>query len=383
MTTKKEKYYTLTKIVHTGFKHNAKYYVVFGERSNGKTYSVKELAINGFKDGEVTIKGFIQDGSQAALIRRWRDDFAQKRGPQLFDDLVQNGSIKKWTNGEWDQVYYYSMRWYLAKFDEKLNKIVHDNTPFMFGFPLTAMEHDKSTSYPRVNKIIFDEFLTRQRYLPDEFVTLMNTLSTIIRDRDDVLIFMLGNTVNKSSPYFTEMGLTNVAKMNPGDIDVYTYGDSKLSVVVEYADTFSKNKKKSDVYFAFNNPKLKMITTGKWEMAIYPHCPCKYKDNDIKFIYFIEFEKNILQCEIVQVDGKLFTFIHRKTTEFKKIEKDLIYSCDFSPLPNHKRKLTKPSTSLEKKLLSFFFNEKVYYQDNEVGEVVRNYLEWCETDKFR
>ena len=32
-----------------------------------------------------------------------------------------------------------------------------------------------------------------------------------------------------------------------------------------------------DVYFAFNNPKLQMITSGAWEMAIYPHNKVKYK----------------------------------------------------------------------------------------------------------
>ena len=36
----------------------------------------------------------------------------------------------------------------------------------------------------------------------------MNVLSTIIRDRENIKIFMLGNTVNKYCPYFDEMGLT-------------------------------------------------------------------------------------------------------------------------------------------------------------------------------
>ena len=40
-------------------------------------------------------------------------------------------------------------------------------------------------------------------------------------------------------------------------------------------------------------------------------------------------------------------------------------------------KITKPVTDLEKRIVSFFIKDKVFYQDNEIGEIVRNYLEWC------
>ena len=32
---------------------------------------------------------------------------------------------------------------------------------------------------------------------------------------------------------------------------------------------------------------------------------------------------------------------------------------------------------IEKKIAIFYTRDKVYYQDNEVGEIVRNYLQWC------
>lgn len=378
----KNKYYSLLRILKTGLPLGALYYMVFGERSNGKTYQGKELGLNGIHDKEIEIKGFIQDGSQFAIVRRWQDDFKGKRGAQMFDDLVENGSIKKWTNGKWDNVSYYAGRWYLAKYDEEQKKLIKDVEPFAHAFAISTMEHDKSTNYPRVNKIIFDEFLTRGSYLPDEFTLFMNVISTIVRDRKDVLIFMFGNTVNQYCPYFEEMGLTNIKKMNAGDIDVYNYGESDLHVCVEYADTATRNKKASDVYFAFNNPKLAMITGGAWEMAIYPHAPCKWKPRDVAFNYFIKFGGDILQCEVIECDGKMFTYIHRKTTPIKDEENDLIYSTEYNPLPNWKRKITKPTTPLEQKLLTFFYKEKVFYQDNQVGEIVRNYLLWCKTDKI-
>jgi hypothetical protein len=210
----------------------------------------------------------------------------------------------------------------------------------------------------------------------------MNTISTIVRQRTDVTIFMLGNTVNKYCPYFKEMGLTHVKDMKQGDIDVYTYGDSDLKVAVEYCQT-TVTKKANNFYFAFNNPKLHMITSGAWELDIYPHCPTKYQHKDIALIYFIIFDGEIFQCEIVDIKGEFFTYIHRKTTELKNTENDIIYSLEFNYRLNYNRNICKPTTDLQKKILWFFQTDRVFYQDNEVGNTIENYLKTCISMKGR
>lgn len=360
----KLKYYSLKNILT----RNAQYNIIFGERSNGKTYSVLKAGIENFANNE----------KQMAIIRRWQDDFRGKRASTMFDNLVNNNEIAKATNGEWTGVYYYASRWYFCRFENE-KRIVHE-IPFAYSFAISAMEHDKSTSYPNITLVLFDEFLTRGMYLPDEFVLFMNVLSTIIRERNDVIIFMCGNAVNQYSPYFAEMGLIHIKQMNPGDIDIYEYGESGLRVAVEFADSPNKGKP-SDLYFAFDNPKLSMITGtgGIWEIAVYPHCPVKFTPKEIIFTYFMRFGGELLQCEIIQHEQLIFTFIHKKTTELKNPEKDLIYSPDYDPRPNWKRKITKPTTPLEKKITSFYITDKVFYQDNEIGEIVRNYLMWCKT----
>lgn len=373
MKNKKEqkiKYYSLKNILEK----KARYNVIFGERSNGKTYAVLEYGL----------KKYVENGEELAIIRRWKEDFRGKRGQTMFNALVENGRVKELTEGKYDNVYYYSGKWYLATFDEKLQKVIPASSPFAYGFALSEMEHDKSTSYPNVTTICFDEFLTRQYYLPDEFVTFMNVVSTIVRLRNDVTIFMLGNTVNKYCPYFKEMGLTHITEMRKGNIDIYTYGDSGLTVAVEYAD--SPNKmfgKPSDVYFAFDNPKLEMITGGAWEIAVYPHLPFKYKTHEIVFIYFIEFDGELLQCEVVESNDCAFTYIHRKTTPLKDPENDIIYSMEYSALPNHFRNIRKPRTKIEQRISEFFLREKIFYQDNEVGEIIRNYLQYCLTERLQ
>lgn len=348
-------------------KYNAIYNIIFGERSNGKTYGTQEHCI----------KDWFENGRAMALIRRFDEDFTGKRGTNMFMPLVKDGNIKRLTNGEWEGVKYYSSRWYLTKPDaENKDKIIVQKEPFCYGFSLSAMEHDKSTTYPTIKNIMFDEFITRGYYLQDEFVLFMNVLSTIIRRKTDVKIFMLGNTVNKYCPYFAEMGLKHIKEMKQGTIDFYRIPSAGTTIAVEYCASLLKSSP-ANKYFAFDNKKLEMITSGAWEIDIYPHCPIKYSKKDILFTYFIEFDTALLQCEIVSKDGNYFTYIHEKTTPIKDPDNDLIYTQRFDPRPNYKRKITKPRTELEKKITEFYVKDKIFYQDNEIGEVVRNYLNWC------
>lgn len=355
-------YYSSTKID----RKNATYNVIFGERSNGKTYDMLKKAV----------KNFVKDGSQLAYVRRWKEDIIGRRAARLFAGLVENGEIGKLTKGAYQGVHYWAGKWYLCLYGEDGKPIYNDSDIFAFSFALSDSEHDKSTSFPNIKQIVFDEFLTSKTYLQDEFVLFMNVVSTIVRKRDDVKIYMLGNTVNKFCPYFKEMGLTNVLTMKQGSIDVYHYGESKLTVAVEYCATQEK-KGESNKYFAFNNPKLEMITGGAWELDIYPHLPYKYKPKNVMFTYFIEFNDSLYQCEIIDLDGVYFTYIHVKTTDIKNPDDDIIYTLDHDPRINYNRNIFKPLNKLQERILWFFSTSRVYYQNNEVGDAISNYLKIC------
>lgn len=358
-TSDKPKFYNLSAILAK----NADYNVIFGERSNGKTYATLEYGL----------KRFIETGEQMAYIRRWREDLRGKRAESLFANHTANGLIEKITNGKFNEIFYMSNKWFLSFYDAEKNKRYPDVNPFCYGFCLSEQEHEKSSSYPNVTTIVFDEFLTRRYYLPDEFMLFMNLLSTIIRQRDNVKVFMLGNTVNKFCPYFTEMGLKQVPVMEQGSIDIYKFGEHGATVAVEYCSTIVKQKA-SNKYFCFDNQNLQMITGGKWELAVYPHLPTKYKPKDVLFVYYIKFNDVILQGNIIQVGNDNFTYIHSKTTPIKDDDNNLIYSLEMNGKPNYKRKLLSSATYIEQQVAKYFAIDKVFYQDNEVGEIVRNYL---------
>lgn len=356
------KYYSLKSILSK----EADYNIIIGERSNGKTYASLKYAL----------KNYVEGKGQFAYVRRWAEDVKGQRANNIFNSINVDGIPKKMTKGTFTNVNYSSSRFYLSNYDDKLKKMVNDKMPCGFTFSLSNMEHDKSTSFPNVTTIIFDEFLTRRFYIPNEFVLFMNTVSTIVRHRENVKIFMLGNTVNKFCPYFQEMGLTRVQKMEKGSIDVYQYGDSSLRVAVEYCGS-NLIKKGSDKYFAFENPRLKMITGGEWEIDIYPHLPIKYDSKDILFTYFIVFNGNVLQCEVIFKNENIFTYIHAKTTPIKNSDNDIVFTLEHSEKPNYFTNILRPRNEMGRRILSFFQQNKVFYQDNSIGEIVRNYLVEC------
>lgn len=357
------KYYNSGKID----KKDSTYNVIFGERSNGKTYC---MLLKGLKD-------YFKDGSQLAYVRRWKEDITGRRAARLYSGINENKEVEKLSNGEFTGVHYYAGKFYLCNYNETGKPIYSDSDIIAFTFALSDGEHDKSTSFPNVKTIVFDEFLTNRLYLQDEFILFMNTVSTIVRRREDVKIYMLGNTVNKYCPYFQEMGLTNIQKMEQGKIDVYHYGTSKLSVAVEYCTSQKvKGNEQSNKYFAFNNPKLEMITGGAWELNIYPHIPVKYKPKDVLIKFFIEFSDNIYQCNLININEDFFVYIHIKTTNIKN-DDDLVYSLEHSIKHNYNRSVYKPTNKLQNKILWFFKNEKVFYQNNDVGDAINNYIKIC------
>lgn len=356
------KYYSLNKIN----KKDATYNVIFGERSNGKTYATLKQVL----------ENYFSDGSQFAYIRRWSVDVQPKRMNNLFNAIIEDGFLEKLSGGKFTAIFYRTGRFYLCTYSDKGKPIYNEEDIIGYAFSLSENEHNKANSYPKVTNIIFDEFLTNKIYLPDEFILFMNTVSTIVRQRTNVKIYMLGNTVNKFCPYFKEMGLTNILTMKQGTIDVYTYGETKLKVAVEYADS-KKKFKKNNFYFAFNNPKLKMITGGAWELNIYPHAPVKWLPKNILFTYFIEFNDNLYQCEIISKNDNIFTFIHEKTTPLKNPDKDIIYTMDYNPKINYNINILKPLNDFQNKITWFYTHDRVYYQNNNVGDAINNYLKIC------
>mgnify|MGYP002519720676 CR=1 FL=1 len=212
------KYYSLTKINNT----KADYNLIIGQRSNGKTYAVCKYLIQQYK----------KTGRKFAYIRRWADDIKGYRAEQLFMPL--QAEIER-IYGHGYSITYYRHKYYLTDPDGKKQ--------FIMGYALSLSEasHTKSVAYTDIKYILFDEFIQMagERTLADEKAKFENTLSTLIRDKQDVVIYMLANTVSKFSPYFIYFGI-DINKVSQGSIitkEIPTDDDKGiLRVSLEYCE---------------------------------------------------------------------------------------------------------------------------------------------------
>ena len=362
MALKKKKYYSSDRIR----KYKALYYIVIGQRSNGKTYDWK---------AKLLTRRAANSNFTGAYIRRLDVEIAPKNLSTLFDAH----EIEKIFHGKFNAVEYRSRAFTLV-YKENGIIVSKDDKPFCYAFALNTWEAQKGADRGTVQTICFDEFMTRKVYLSDEFVIFQNILSSIIRDRDGAEIFMLANTVNKFCPYFKEMGLTRIDQMKQGDIDLYEYGDSGLKVAVEFCAE-SENTKDVKKYFAFDNPQLQMITTGTWEIALYPHCPIDVEEKDLFKRFFIFFNNQKVCGDIVKTKDRFFILYHFHTSEYKPDEKDVIYLEQHDGCMMHCKYLTEKPTELHNLITKLIAYEREFYAGNEVGEVVRNWKLNCAMNK--
>lgn len=127
-----------------------------------------------------------------------------------------------------------------------------------YGKALSTSASRRSTSYPYVKRLLFDEFLiddsagSNQRYLNsgDEFFVFTNFYETIARGRDIPVLF-LGNAFSMVNPYFLALG---IRIEDPEDNKIYK---GKAWTVVFWKDPdFIAERAKTQFYQATADSKF-------------------------------------------------------------------------------------------------------------------------------
>lgn len=152
--------------------YNCLFNFIVGARGVGKTYGCKEWAI----------KDFLKNRNQFVYVRRYKEEL--KKSDKFFEDIKIN----------------------FPGHEFKVNKpnFYIDGELAGTCIALSTAKIEKSTPFPRVNKIIFDEFILDKgfhRYLPDEVTNFLELYSTIARLRD-VKVMFLSNALTFTNPYF-------------------------------------------------------------------------------------------------------------------------------------------------------------------------------------
>lgn len=175
-------YYNFDKL----FSYNFLIAFVIGERGVGKTFNSKVAVL----------KKFIRTGEQFIYIRRYKTELDTALST-FWDDLQSNGVFD-------------DLRLEVKK-NKMLTKLTCDGEVCGFAVPLSTSNILKSTAFPKVSTIIFDEFLIpiggTYKYLKNEVNMFLDVIETVGRLRD-VQVIMLGNAINvHSSPYFATWNL--------------------------------------------------------------------------------------------------------------------------------------------------------------------------------
>ena len=354
---------------------NHKYFVGFSERTIGKTTNVLLL-------GMVM---HVLYGTVIQYVRQDEKDIAPKNTSDLFNVIInpEYKYIEKLTDGEYNTVYYKSRRWYFALADETGKIINVAESHFMFMCDVLHASNLKSGyNAPTGDIIVYDEFIT-YNYYPNEFVKFEDLISTIIRYRRSPVVFMLANVINKESQYFNELDIyEEVQTLDKGN-NTTKITEKGTKIYIEWISNEKASAKKkvlNELFFGFRNSQLASITGEDWAIKSYPHIPEEITKYELIFrgLYILHNDKlvrislyNHTDIGLIAVCNKA-TYTHEDslilTIQNEIDSKNKIYSDG----------LNNPRTAkLMKTIWNLRAQNKFYYQTNDIGHFVDNYLNLC------
>lgn len=147
---------------------------VIGARGIGKTYGLKKHVIN----------RAIKHGKQFIYLRRYKSEIRGKLN-NFFNDIKD----------EFPDV----------ELKVKGRNFYADDKLIGYTLVLSSWQSEKGNAYPKVETILYDEFLREKDnsgYIPNEPSALLNLMDTVFRNRDNVRCICLSNAVSIVNPFF-------------------------------------------------------------------------------------------------------------------------------------------------------------------------------------
>jgi len=219
----------------------------------------------------------------------------------------------------------YRKNLFLSVYDNETGKIKrHEKIGYVVA--LSTEQNYAGASYLDVDDIIFEEFMSRTTYLPNESNKLMNFYATVDRKRLTTRLWLVGNTISRVCPYINDWGLHQIISLQKqGTIKVTEIpdvieGNPPIKIAIEYC--MSTGQTSGTI-----GTNAKMINTGAWETAPQPHLPKSYKEYKCLYRFGFQYQNFRFLCELI-VDKKendnFIWFIYPKYSDFK--DKTIIFS---------------------------------------------------------
>lgn len=344
------KYYTLDRIK----KIDAQFKILLGGRNIGKSFATKHDVM----------KDMFLKGKEFVYLRRWDEDIKQKNAINYFADLRVNDI----TGGKYNDVFIYQSKIYFCNMNENGKPI--DKYLIGYTHALNQSERYKSQIFPKVDFIIYEEFITDRMYLPDEPNKLQNYVSTIFRERSGV-VYMIGNTISKLCPYFNEWKLDKVERMKVHEIalfenttDVMTE-NGVVNVIVKIAvEMCGAQSVLSKMAFGDS---ANMIVKNTWQSRSVARLSKEIKEeSDTIYTMFVKADNLCFKLELRTFNNNLFWYVEPMTRYIEDEENTRIISESASMSPLHTNGFT-PLTDNERIAFNLLKLNKVFYCSNTCG----------------
>lgn len=334
-------------------KVDAVYNLIYGEKSNGKSYAVKERVL----------ENFIERGEQMVLVRRYDSELRKSRLDSYWSDMP----IDVISGGKYNEIYSYGGDLYVA-FNEGGKR--RNAARFGYARALNVAQSYSGTEYPQVTVILLEEFISLDgRYLPNELFLFNHIISTVARRRT-IKVYCLANTLSRLSPYWREFSVDEVVKnQEQGTICVINRetieGDTQR-VAIEYC----ANTKGRSLMFA--GARGAMINEGKWLVREQPKLPKPYSQWESAYLFIVQYGDYLYKVEYLISENDYCLYVTPKTTPIKPNTR--VISDRPSPNPFYTLGMF-PIVAEERQIFNLFNIGKVFYSDNQTGTEFKECLE--------
>lgn len=331
---------------------NCDFNILFGERSNGKSYQLKHKR---------AVLNYLKTGNRFILMRRFKEEITAINIEQYFADV----DVHAITNGKYNTISVYRKQIFLSNYNE-LGKIIRGEK-IGYAVALSTEQNYAGGSFLDVSDIIFEEFMTRSVYLKNEPTKLMNFYCTIDRKRGTTKLWMCGNTISRVCPYIYEWGLHNIiSKQKQGTIEkivIPSADNDDVTLAIEYCESTGT----SSHTIGFNKD---MMNDGSWQSSPQPKLPKSKKEYNVLFRIGFMYQSFKFLGEFLQDKenkNNVCWFIYPYEDEFN--DKTLVITDKVMIEKNYKRNiydLTNVSDNI-KILMETFREENIFYASDICG----------------
>lgn len=332
--------------------------ILFGERSNGKSYQIKH---------KIIMPAWFERHERFMYVRRWKDEINQFTIEQYFADV----DIEKLTDGKYNTVQLWRKKIYLAKYDPETMKTSRGEF-IGYAVVLSQEQNLAGGSFLDVTNIIYEEFMSRSMYVSGEPAKLSNLFSTIDRKRGTTKMWLVGNTITRSNPYLVEWDiLKDVMHLKQGNIftkKIEVADDIYISLSVEHC--FSTG----DTSYVIGK-NASMINTGEWQSEPQPHLPDSIKNYRCLFRCLFIYKTFQFIGELLQKGGNKIWFIYPR--ENGNIRPGiLVFSDVVRPDPYWQTDIYHCKVK-NKRILEYcdlFTEDRIFYSDDLTGTDFKNVI---------